>query len=491
MTVASARTESLAALSARLRSASNLPSPPAVAARLIDVADDPDLSMTKVVEILRIDPALTAKLLRLANSPLYARRRHIETLQQAVTLLGLDTVMTAALSLTLLSDTTAQSADVFRRQWSRSVYAAVSAQALAAHCPHVPAPDAFLAALLQDVGILALARLEPTLYADLVDTDHDALTAREHSVLGVDHAEAGAELLACWNLPSHVVGAVRQSHAATCERSDALENIVSLSGRIADVIEDRRDMADIAAQARARGFTEDQLNAALEAISVALPPLTALLNADAPPEGRLAEMAAEMIMERMMSAQAATEQLRDRAADAAETADRLAEEHRNDSLTGQLTRRSFEAALDEHVEQWNRYGWPLAVLFIDIDHFKHVNDTYGHGVGDEVLTHVAATLARQLRQGDLIGRYGGDEFVIALPAVNVTTVRSVAARLVAAVRSHPVTTPNGDLHHQTISIGIATTDQHPAPVTRQALLESADRALYAAKRAGRNQWSAA
>ena len=231
MTVAAARTESLAVLSARLRSASNLPSPPAVAARLIDVADDPDLSMTKVVEILRIDPALTAKLLRLANSPLYARRRHIETLQQAVTLLGLDTVMTAALSLTLLSDTTAQSADVFRRQWSRSVYAAVSAQALAAHCPHVPAPDAFLAALLQDVGILALARLEPTLYADLVDTDHDALTAREHSVLGVDHAEAGAELLACWNLPSHVVGAVRQSHAATCEGSDPLENI----GRVGEV----------------------------------------------------------------------------------------------------------------------------------------------------------------------------------------------------------------------------------------------------------------
>ena len=221
-------------------------------------------------------------------------------------------------------------------------------------------------------------------------------------------------------------------------------------------------MAEIADQACAIGVTKDQLNDALEAISIALPPLTALLNAAAPPEGRLAEMAAEMIMERMMSAQAATEQLRDQAADAAETAERLVEEHRNDPLTGQLTRRSFEVALDEHVEQWNRFGWPLAVLFIDVDHFKQVNDTYGHGVGDEVLTHVAATLARQLRQGDLIGRFGGDEFVIALPAVNVTTVRSVAARLVAAVRSHPVTTPTGELHHQTISVGVATTDRHPA-----------------------------
>ena len=447
--------------------------------------------MTKVVEILRVDPALTAKLLRLANSPLYARRRHIETLQQAVTLLGLDTVMTAALSLTLLSDTTAQSADVFRRQWSRSVYAAVSAQALAAQCADVPAPDAFLAALLQDVGILALARLEPGLYADLVETDHDALTARERSMLGVDHAEAGAELLASWNLPSHVVGAVRHSHDVVGESSNALDGIVALSGRIADAIEDRHDMAEISDQACAIGVTEDQLNDALEAISIALPPLTALLNAAAPPEGRLAEMAAEMIMERMMSAQAATEQLRDQAADAAETAERLVEEHRNDPLTGQLTRRSFEVALDEHVEQWNRFGWPLAVLFIDVDHFKQVNDTYGHGVGDEVLTHVAATLARQLRQGDLIGRFGGDEFVIALPAVNVTTVRSVATRLVAAVRSHPVTTPTGELHHQTISVGVATTDRHPAPITRQTLLEAADGALYVAKHRGRNQWAAA
>ena len=124
------------------------------------------------------------------------------------------------------------------------MYAAVSAQALAAQCPQVPAPDAFLAALLQDVGILALARLEPGLYADPW-TRSRALTAREHSVLGVDHAEAGAELLASWNLPSHVVGAVRQSQSVG-DDPNALENIVSLSGRIADTIEDRRDMADIA-----------------------------------------------------------------------------------------------------------------------------------------------------------------------------------------------------------------------------------------------------
>jgi diguanylate cyclase (GGDEF)-like protein len=335
-----------------------------------------------------------------------------------------------------------------------------------------------------------LAKIEPDLYSDLADTTHDPLVARERQRLDVDHAAAGSELLASWNLPDHIVTAVRNSHTPATDRSAPLDAIVAVSGRIADAIESQIDMVDIARQVSALGITTDQLNSTLEAIAAALPPLTTLLNASTPPEGRLAEMAAEMIMERMMSAQAATQELRDQAADAAETANRVTEEHRHDALTGQLTRRSLETAVDEHVEQWNQFGWPLAVMFVDVDHFKQVNDTYGHATGDQVLAHVARLLAQQLRHGDLIGRYGGDEFVIALPAVNTTTISSVAARLVAAVRSHPITVPTGDQHHQTISVGVATTDRHPAPISRQTLLEAADTALYQAKHRGRNQWAA-
>ena len=191
-------------------------------------------------------------------------------------------------------------------------------------------------------------------------------------------------------------------------------------------------------------------------------------------------------MERMMSAQAATEQLRDQAADAAETADRLVEEHRNDSLTD-YTRRSLEAALDEHVEQWNRFGWPLAVLFVDVDHFKQVNDTYGHGVGDEVLTHVARTLAGQLRQGDLIGRFGGDEFVIALPAVNVDNGpfgRRPPRRWYAATRddapANSTTRPSRSGSPQPIDT------LQPSPARRARVGQP--RAVRR-QASGRNQWS--
>jgi diguanylate cyclase (GGDEF)-like protein len=480
-------------LRVRIRSASNLPSPPAVAARLIQVADDPELNMTTVVDILRVDPALTAKLLRLANSPLYARRRHIDTLQQAVTLLGLDAVMTAALSLTLLSDHTAGArAGVFTRQWSRSVHAAVAAQALAVHLPSVPPPDAFLAALLQDIGVLVIARLEPHVYEVLEQPSHEPLTDIEVRELGFDHATAGAELLSAWNLPEHVVGAVRHSHRDDLGLDTPLDAIVAISGLIADgVAGDAEVMPVVRERAATLGITVDQMNQTLTAIHEALPQLASLLNAAVPPAERLAEMAAEMIMERLISAQAAADELRTQFQSAAETATLLVEQNRIDPLTRQLNRRTLEMVIDEQIDQWTRFGWPFAILFVDVDHFKRVNDTWGHSVGDQVLGTVAAQLTLTLRHGDHVGRYGGDEFIVVLPAVSSLQASSVAARLVASMRSNPIRVPDGSLHTQTVSIGVAATDQLRGPVNRQDLIDAADRALYAAKHNGRNAWAAA
>lgn len=160
-------------LLAKIQAARALPSPPAVTARLIELGEDPTVGLDQIIDVLQTDAALCARLLRLANSPLYARRRRTENLRQAVTLLGVDAVLTAALSLTMLSQESGPSAmpEVFRRnRWKRSVHAAVCTQTLA-QCSGLAVPgDGFLSGLLQDVGVQVVLRIEPDTYAELPRT---------------------------------------------------------------------------------------------------------------------------------------------------------------------------------------------------------------------------------------------------------------------------------------------------------------------------------
>jgi diguanylate cyclase len=142
--------------------------------------------------------------------------------------------------------------------------------------------------------------------------------------------------------------------------------------------------------------------------------------------------------------------------------------------------------LDEEVRRAQRIEMPLTVLLLDIDHFKQVNDRYGHALGDECLRLVAATLKQHgQRSGDIVARYGGEEFAIALPGMDSRQAGEQAERIRAAVSElHPTC---GDARLDlSISIGMATL-QPPMTSTPAQLLAAADAALYRAKRNGRNQ----
>lgn len=155
-----------------------------------------------------------------------------------------------------------------------------------------------------------------------------------------------------------------------------------------------------------------------------------------------------------------------------------------DGLTGLHNRQHFLEMTDIEFQRARRYRHPLSAVMLDIDYFKQANDTYGHTVGDQVLQAVAARCQKSLRDIDLLGRYGGDEFVVLLPESDLNGARSTGERLRRCVAEIPVDTDRGPLN-VTISLGAAALiDDYPHIA---ALLNEADAALYRAKNAGRNR----
>jgi diguanylate cyclase (GGDEF)-like protein len=157
-----------------------------------------------------------------------------------------------------------------------------------------------------------------------------------------------------------------------------------------------------------------------------------------------------------------------------------------DPLTGVSNRRHLFQQLEAELNRSRRYGTPVSMVMIDIDHFKHLNDTSGHQAGDTALKEVCQNLKAVVRKVDTVARYGGEEFVVLLPQVARDEALEVAEKLRRAVEEHPFemgrTQPGGKV---TISVGVAT---FPTDATEQArLVDAADSALYASKRGGRNK----
>jgi diguanylate cyclase (GGDEF)-like protein len=165
----------------------------------------------------------------------------------------------------------------------------------------------------------------------------------------------------------------------------------------------------------------------------------------------------------------------------------------SDALTGLPNRRTFDRRLNAEFKRARRFGEPVSVLLIDADHFKQVNDQYGHHVGDEVLRRLAVTLRENLpREYDVIARIGGEEFAALLPHTSRDDAAIVAERLRSAIESTPITTAAGKLNI-TISVGVGSllTRISMEAQTTLDVLDEADRALYESKRLGRNRVTSA
>lgn len=171
--------------------------------------------------------------------------------------------------------------------------------------------------------------------------------------------------------------------------------------------------------------------------------------------------------------------------------ERLKQAGLTDALTGVQNRRYFEHRCQVEISQARRYKYALACMFLDVDHFKRINDKHGHPSGDDVLRSVAKTITAQLRVGDTIARYGGEEFVILLPQSALNHSQQIAERIRASIEEMSVQAHSGEPIKVTISIGLAMLPEgelaRQQPQLAERLIAAADQALYQAKNCGRNR----
>ena len=231
----------------------DFPSPPGVAMRIIELAQDPDVDLQCVAKTLSMDPALAAKVLRVANSAFYANGRNIENLRQALIVVGVNATLTLALSFSLvgyLREETPNGLD-YPLFWRRAVLSATAARTLGKSLGVMGVEDLFLSALLQDLGMLALDKGEPELYAEVgeIQLHHTRLQDYERERVGVDHAAVGSWLLRSWNFPKRLIRTVAASHEPETVPADddlgSFVRCVTLGSCIADVMDGRGQRSSV------------------------------------------------------------------------------------------------------------------------------------------------------------------------------------------------------------------------------------------------------
>ncbi len=488
-------------IEAQLRLTVNFPSPPGVATHIIELAQDPEIEMGKVAKALSMDSALSSKVLRIANSPLYAQRRKSENLRQALVVLGLNATLTLALSFSLVKSLRGGKANGLSHKfyWRRALLSATAARALGDVMHQSLAEEIFLAALMQDVGMLALDQAVPDLYRDgeALQRDHAALAAHEKKRLQVDHAYVGGWLMKSWNLPERLYRAISNSHrlelSYTADAAHIFERCVALAGSVADLFlldPEQRQFAETALCAeRSLGLDRMAFGQVLGTIGAMIPETEAIFESEILAKQHpelILEQAREVLMLRSLHALREINTLRAAAGDnPAHPAD-LDEESRRDPLTGVYSRAYLEHFLAREFDSSTRHKWSLSVAFIDLDNFKQLNDNFGHQAGDCVLQTTARILRGNTRETDLIARYGGEEFVVLLPATDADTAHHICERVVNAFRNtgHVI---GSDRTKVTVSIGCATHGPQTSFDNPTAFVKAANQALYTAKMRGRNR----
>jgi len=485
---------------AKLEACKSLPTLPAVATEVVRLSNKDTTDVNELSRVVMSDPAIATKLLSTASSPMFLTRSGVPTtVPQAVMRMGANTVMTLALSFSLTRLRGTQPSFDYARFWKRALISGTAARAVA-EVTHCNTDEAFLAGLFQDIGMLALQEALGAPYGELlasVGSDHLRLERIERESLGLDHREVGAWLATRWKLPGYLEHTTRGSHNPESISGPgafpAHTRAVSVASFVAEIWvgNDRQEATRQAAECARLwlGMGGEAFTRVLTNVSRSMPELSRLFEIsidESSLAATLDEAREALVRVSLMSAQSA---IRAEANVTQMTKQKEAAESqaRRDSLTGLFNRGHFDTQLRLAIESAHELGRPLSLLFCDVDHFKSVNDKFGHQVGDTVLQNFGKLILRCVRQLDIPTRYGGEEFAVILPATDRAGALIAAERLRKQLEKQEMVVGGGRAINVTASFGVATMDKDFQPEDAAALVKVADDSVYAAKHAGRNR----
>lgn len=467
-----------------------LPTLPHIALRVIELAREPEPDFRRVADVIRTDPALSGRLLRTANSALFGLGKPVTSVESAIPLLGLTLVRTMVLGFALADQTSCELNQTRYQEnlWRSSLTQAVFAEQLAAEVHDADPATYFLAALLQDIGILCFLHVDAASYLENVwdVCEFPDVVDREREFYGFTHVQLAMELLDNWGLPVDIQHAIGLHHRKMALSSE--ENISSLARVLQAaamcghyVVNYRRSgryLSELVEYLNAHfGWSREKVEETLCETMMRVVETASIFNFD---------VGAEYCHEHILrDAKDLLEQIALSHHAAESKAQALGQQIMKDPMTGVYNRMYLDRGLNDRLATAIRRRTPIGLMFVDIDRFKQINDQFGHRAGDEAIQQVASILEKCVRRSDAVVRYGGDEFLVALPRVRQTEFSEICQQVLDRIRCTAYGEDEFDL---TVSLG-AVFYQPDRGDMQDAnwLIDRADHAMYEAKRAGGNQ----
>ena len=478
-----------------------LPTPPGIAVRLIDLAQSSDADFQQVEDLVKLDPALAGKLMRLANSSYHTRGRSIETLKEAIGRFGLNGTLSIALSFSLIktSKKTSESFD-YGGHWLRSLASATICKRLSKLCSAGSSEAFYLAALLQDIGVLALVNFKPQHYQQsaYAGISHQRQIEAEIAEFGVDHSVVGSWLLESWGFPQLYVDAALTSH--TLAESDYQSDLPMLNVCVAvsSCLADLWKIPTIDLPAELKHTITETLKLDDESIRSLLIDTEAEISEIAQVYGlrqsdnlvisSIINEAKDTITLRMLTAELTLTDTKQQLEALEIRAEKLEHKLEFDDLTGVHTRAFLFATLEEAFSSARNQQTPIALLFVDLDDFKQLNDRHGHGIGDQALKFAANLLKEATSENGIVARVGGEEFIVLLLNTGYDKASTVCENIVDDFKNTSMQIEGNTSIRMTASIGLSIHSGDSINNDMHTLIESADAACYRAKTAGKNRW---